>query len=141
MGKLLKKEVNMAWFENPKKLKRILKEKELMQKHYPDFKWDVTQNDEIVLYGNIGPSNVLEQKYVIGIYLPDNYGSGIPPKVFLLNKDIRQTYAPHVYSDDSLCLFHNDGEYTARTSLVTVLNWVSAWLALYENYLKTGERW
>lgn len=60
------------------------------------------------------------------------------PKVFLLEPDIDHDMAKHMYSDDSLCLYHPDS-YSTSWSLLDIRNQACSWCSCVEIYEETGE--
>lgn len=48
---------------------------------------------------------------------------------------------PHVYSHNTLCLYHGEQEWSASRSLVNLVEWASEWLFYYEIWLATAGQW
>jgi hypothetical protein len=118
---------------------RALKEQALLAAEYPEFAMDVHEDGTPYVHGWIGPSEQIRGRYQVLVTLPPGYGRGAMPQAFVLEPPLRKG-APHQFVDGSLCLDHS-GAFTARSTLVTFLAWVTIWLALYEGWLETGVTW
>lgn len=118
---------------------RVLKEQQLLLQEYPGFQMDVDEEGTPFASGVLGPNATLRQAYQVLLLLPPGYGHGALPQAFVLSPALRAG-APHRYSDGSLCLDHS-GSFTRRSTLVTLLAWVTVWLCLYEGWLESGVPW
>ena len=119
---------------------RALAEQAALAQEYPNFVMDVDTDDgTLYVSGVIGPNEHLEAAYRVLVLFPPGYGRGVMPFAYVEHPPIRQD-APHLYDDGSLCLDHS-GAFTERSTVVTLLAWVSVWLVLYEGWLQTGQRW
>lgn len=118
---------------------RALQEQALLAADYPGFTLDVDDDGTPFAHGWIGPSDSLRGSYHVLLVLPPGYGQGVMPSVHVLEPALRPG-APHRYLDGSLCLDHS-GAFTRKSTLLTILAWVSVWLVLYEGWLTTGEPW
>lgn len=118
---------------------RAFKEQALLAAEYPGFTMDVDDDGTPFAHGWIGPSATLTGAYHVLLVLPPGYGQGVMPWVHVLEPRLAPG-APHIYRDGSLCLDHS-GAFTRRSTLLTVLAWVSVWLVLYEGWRATGIRW
>ena len=115
------------------------KEAALLRREYPGFSLGVAADGLTFAHGVIGPSESLRGAYHVLVELPPGYGRGVLPRAYLLEPEVRLG-APHLFEDGALCLDHS-GAFTARSTLITFLAWVSVWLVLYEGWLETGRRW
>ena len=118
---------------------RVQAEQALLAREYPGFTLDVDDQGTVYARGAVGPTPTLHTRYELLIVLPPGYGEGVMPQVHVLAPELR-TEAPHRFRDGSLCLDHS-GAFTARSTLVTCLAWVSVWLVLYEAWADTGAAW
>jgi len=64
------------------------------------------------------------------------------PNVFVESLDFSKRRPPHLFPDDSLCLYHRHGKgaWDGRQSIVTLIPMISHWLWCYEMWLVTS-RW
>lgn len=119
--------------------RRALKEQALLLQEYPSFEMDVDDDGTLYVHGWVGPNRNIQGRYHVLVLIPPGYGSGVMPSAHVLEPGL-QNGAPHTFVDGSLCLDHS-GAFTAKSTLVTFMAWVCVWLALYEGWLATGERW
>lgn len=119
--------------------RRIFAEKALLDREYPRFQFDLDNAGNPYVHGIIGPTETLKQAYHVLVVLPPDYGTGAMPMAYVLKPDLKPG-APHQYADGHLCL-DESGAFTARSTLVTFLAWVSAWLVLAEGWAETGVAW
>jgi hypothetical protein len=108
-------------------------------REYPGFEIDISDDGTPYAHGPIGPTTELRNRYHVLLVIPPAYGHEAMPKVIVMDPEIRQG-APHTFRDGSLCLDHS-GAFTKKSTLVTLLAWVSVWLVLYEGWLETGVAW
>lgn len=127
------------FYATPKGEERLFTEQGLLAREYPSFQVDLESDGIAYAHGFIGPHASLRQRYHVLLVLPPGYGSGAMPLVQVLFPEIREG-APHRFVDGSLCLDHS-GAFHARSTLLTLLGWVSVWLVLYEGWLDTGRVW
>jgi hypothetical protein len=118
---------------------RALKEQALLAREYPGFAMDVDDDGTPYVHGWLGPTETLRGSYHVLFVLPPGYGQGVMPSVHVLEPTLRAG-APHRYQDGSLCLDHSSA-FTRRSTLLTILAWVSVWLVLYEGWRDTGTAW
>lgn len=118
---------------------RALQEQAILAREYPAFSMDVEKDGTPYAHGWIGPNPELRGAYHVLVLIPPGYGRGMVPAVHVLEPALRPG-APHTYQDGSLCLDHT-GAFTNKSTLVTLLAWVSVWLVLYEGWIETGVRW
>jgi hypothetical protein len=118
---------------------RALAEQGLLVREYPGFEMDVDDDGMPYAHGWIGPNENLRSAYHLLLVIPPAYGRGAMPAAYVLEPRLRLD-APHIFQDGSLCLDHS-GAFTRKSTLVTLLAWVSVWLVLYEGLLETGTGW
>ncbi len=123
----------------PEGERRIMKERDLLAQSYPQFMLDIEPDGLLHARGSLGPTETLRGVYHLLIAIPPTFGRGGSPRVYLLHPELRPG-APHVFQDGSLCLDHNQA-FTSRSTLLTLLGWVSVWLVLYEGWMETGVAW
>lgn len=119
--------------------RRALEEQVLMSREYPGFEMDVDDDGTPYVHGWIGPNGTLKGSYHVLVELPPGYGRGAMPLAYILEPRLRRD-APHRYIDGSLCLDHS-GAFTAKSTMLTFMAWVSVWLFLYEDWASTGRAW
>lgn len=118
---------------------RVLAEQQLLGREYPDFRVNVEDDGTIYAHGWIGSNISIRGRYHVLLVLPPSYSSGAMPLVNVIEPRLADG-APHRFQDGALCLDHS-GAFTGRSTLVTILAWVSMWLCLYEGWLETGDAW
>lgn len=75
------------------------------------------------------------------------YPQGKPPKVHILNPPLQKGQngekPPHLYEDNSLCLYlPSTGQFSKYDLLSeTIIPWISLWLFYYEDWLVNGNVW
>lgn len=127
----------MAWYETYSGSERLQLECELLSLDYPQTKVIRCSDNRIRVEGYLGPNNLCSGRYYVVAEYPDNYPYGrirvwCPYEKFPWGTS-------HRYTDGDLCLEHDD--FTPDDTMATVLGWTLQWLALYENFLRTGEKW
>lgn len=118
---------------------RALQEQALLAREYPGFMMDVDHDGTLYAHGVIGPTLLLRKGYHVLVPIPPGYGRGVMPQVHVIDPELRDG-APHMFEDHSLCLDHS-GAFTRKSTLLTLLGWVTVWLVLYEGWVETGARW
>ena len=129
----------MSWYERRGGMQRLMVERNLLDGEYPGFTLDVCDDGTVFGLGFIGPNRDIGARYEVLIQLPHNYGTGAIPRVTILEPEMDER-APHRFNDGSLCLEHEDA-FSPRSTVVTLLGWVTAWLILYEGWKETGQHW
>lgn len=77
-------------------------------------------------------------QYHVLILYPDNYPM-CAPQPYILEPNIEPTETKHMWLDGQLCLFHDDDRaWEHRSTAATMTAWIGAWIAAYENWVKTG---
>lgn len=107
-----------------------------MQENYPQFVLKIDDSRELFWEG------VLQTNFGTLYRVCINYPQAYPwqkPKLFIVEPKVR-TDAPHQFVDGSLCIYPNDWNYKQATAPAAV-PLIAGWLALYEIFLRTGERW
>lgn len=130
--------VGQFW-ETPEGRERLFMERDVLAQEYPGFTVDVHHNGTTYATGIVGPNRSLRGAYRILVALPPNYGDGVMPVAHVVEPDLPGD-TPHRFIDGSLCLDHGEA-YTKRSTIVTLLAWVSAWLFHYEEWRETGRVW
>ncbi|MGD6856347.1 hypothetical protein ACQCVO_14820 [Bacillus infantis] len=119
---------------NPKSLNLGMQNFHILRK-FPDFQL-VREGKSIYWIGYLQPTQD-SKRYTVKIeYHP------YQAKVFILEPEIF-SFAPHRYSDKSLCLYHpNDNSFNGETLIAdTLIPWTSEWLYFYEAWIKDGVWW
>lgn len=64
------------------------------------------------------------------------------PRVYIISPEIDE-YAPHLYPDNSLCLYHpSDQSYHENLFIAdTIIPWTAEWLYYYEKWLEDEVWW
>lgn len=132
-------EAQEPFFLRPRGEARALQEQALLAREYPGFEMDVDDDGTPFAHGYIGPTETLRDRYHVLIVIPPGYGHGVPPSAYVLEPPIAKG-APHLFKDGSLCMDHS-GAFTHKSTIVTLLAWVSVWLVLYEGWVETGAPW
>ncbi len=115
---------------------RISAEKIIMQENYPQFVLKIDDGRRLfwdgILQTNFNPL------YQVNIMYPESYPWD-RPKLQIVHPPVRPE-APHRYADGSLCVYPKDWNYKQATAPAAV-PLIAGWLALYEVFLRTGQRW
>ena len=130
-----------AWYETEKGWNRMLLERELLDKDFPQMEMGETVNKEIVVRGYIGPGDRLSEAYYVEAVYPYNYGNGNDIQVYVPDEDFPSS-TPHMYpplSERHICI-HN-GDWDRNCTISDALGWARGWLELYEEFRRTGARW
>lgn len=111
-----------------------------LRSHFPNFSVTFSGHNSLKVSGELCPTArsvlynfeldyVLKGKPVIKILNP------------VLIKNFKGDKIPHIYSDDSLCLYRPKyGEFTSSDLLSeTIIPWAALWLYYYEVWHMTGE--
>ncbi len=106
-----------------------------IKRKFPSFRL-IQNKKEIYWVGELQPTPT-SQKYRIKI-IHHPY----TPQVFIVDPEV-VSFAPHRYSDSSLCLYHpNDNSFDGETLISdTIIPWTSEWLYFYEAWLDEGVWW
>lgn len=106
-----------------------------IQKKFTGFKLFNYDSKHIYWIGYLQP-RTKGKKYKVKIVFD------LTPKVYVLEPEIIKN-SPHVFSDNSLCLYHpNDSSYSPTMLLAdTIIPWTSEWLLFYEIWLQEGIWW
>jgi hypothetical protein len=112
-----------------------------IRQKYPHFKCKFISHNKIKVSGAIRPTS-RSLKYEFSLF----YTSSTEPKVLLvsplLQRNIRGELPPHLYNDNSLCLYRPKYYEFKRKDYLsdTIIPWISLWLYYYELWLVT-EKW
>jgi ubiquitin-protein ligase len=115
---------------------RISAEKIIMQENYPQFVLKIENTLQLFWEG------ILQTNFGTLYRASINYPQAYPwqkPKLMIVEPEVRAN-APHRFADGSLCIYPDDWNYKQTTAPAAV-PLIAGWLALYEIFLRTGERW
>ncbi len=115
---------------------RIAAEKIIMQENYPQFVLKLNDKKQLFWDG------LLQTNFRTLYQVSINYPQGYPwqkPKLEVVDPQIRRD-APHRFLDGSLCIYPDKWNYKQTTAPAAV-PLIAGWLALYEIFLRTGQRW
>ena len=120
----------MSWYERDPL--RCALEMELLGRHHPGV--------QVVKQGGLLKIRMVvagqfHQYHVEAVY-PQRFPTE-PVLAFVRSPPVHG--APHVFSNDQLCMYH-DGEYGPQTTGKVYLDWVLEWIDRYEKLLRT-HRW
>lgn len=129
----------MQWHNTPEGWQRFLWECNYLQEDFPDIQAQRCDDGYMRASGILGPSNLSDRTMYVVVEFPSNYPNG-RPRVFA-PEEYFPPGTPHLYpaSDYELCIEH--GDFTPDDTISTVLGWTLQWIALFDNYMKNGERW
>lgn len=115
---------------------RVSAEKIIMQENYPQFVLKADAKKQLfwdgLLQTNFG------SLYRVNISYPETY-PWQKPKLDIVHPGLRRD-SPHRFADGSLCIYPDNWNYKQATAPAAV-PLVAGWLALYEVFLRTGQRW
>lgn len=115
---------------------RISAEKIIMQENYPQFVLKADAKKQLfwdgILQTNFGTL------YRVNISYPQAY-PWQKPRLEIIDPRLRGD-APHRFVDGSLCIYPSGWNYKQATAPAAV-PLIAGWLALYEVFLRTKERW
>lgn len=105
---------------------------------FPESMIQYKGHETIVWKGSLQPTP-LSRPYLLRL----DYKLKKWPKIWLMNPPLETRdgeRAPHLYIDDSLCLFHPSYKEWSSDKLIadTIIPWASLWLYYYEIWLATG---
>ncbi|WP_153126693.1 hypothetical protein [Peribacillus tepidiphilus] len=103
---------------------------------FPSFELHKNNHQDIFWLGQLKPTPDSPVYMVKVQYNP------YAPKVYVIEPKVLK-FAPHRYSDHSLCLYHpNDKSYKADMLIAdTLIPWTSEWLFFYNIWLEEGVWW
>lgn len=114
----------------------FFKQKYHIEKNYSYLNCNIS-NNQLVCYGKLQPNEFCEI-YKVKII----YNRGYKPKVFIIEPKITYNDDIHLYTDNSLCLFHptdliwNDDKIIIAN---TIIPWISEWIIFYEIWKVIGK--
>jgi len=103
----------------------------LLRGKFPQFEVFITRDEQVVVRGFLGGNDMLTKCYEIVVRLPDTYGTGTLPEVYVLNETIPPG-TPHTFSGNRLCLVHDEKTFGTNSTIVVALGWTCCWLVAYE---------
>tara|TARA_R110001592_G_scaffold3510_6_gene19610 strand:+ start:2193 stop:2612 length:420 start_codon:yes stop_codon:yes gene_type:complete len=87
--------------------------------------------------GKIQPKGCKKVYNVNFVYSPNNKGR--KDNICIKDKKIKFGLVPHLYNDNSLCLYHpSDLSPYLEFNFIDTIPWISKWLVTYELWLKYG---
>jgi len=129
----------MQWYETTQGQQRLLWENNFLQEDFPQIEVEQCEDGYIRASGVLGPSNLSPRTmFVVGEF-PSNYPS-THPRVFAPHEQF-PSGTPHIYpcTECELCLDH--GDFTPDDTMATVFGWAIQWIAVYDSFRNTGQRW
>ena len=115
---------------------RLEAERVIMREKFPQFVLKMDAQKELfwdgLLQTNFGTL------YWVSILYPRNY-PWQNPKLEIIRPPLRFN-TPHRFADGSLCIYPEGWNYKRATAPAAV-PLIASWLALYEDFLRTGRRW
>jgi ubiquitin-protein ligase len=115
---------------------RLSAEKIIMAQTHPQFVLKKDRKGQIFWEGYLQTN--FGTLYLVNILYPANYPWD-KPKLQIVDPPVRHD-APHRFVDGSLCAYPDDWG-PKRCTAPAAVPLIAAWLALYEVFLRTGERW
>jgi len=122
------------WFTDPRWRHRLVAEHTLMADRFPEFRLIRSGTGQLMWIGALRPMRGRE--YVVSLTYPARYPYQ-EPKLRVERPRLRAG-APHTYMDESLCV-HRSAWDPHRSTAVSEVPLIAAWLVAYENWLRTGE--
>jgi hypothetical protein len=111
-----------------------------MRCKYPHFTTNFMSHGSLKVMGMLQPtSRSSAYEFVLKYNLADSSKTKIVSPVLLKNDKGEE--APHLYSNENLCLYHPQYREFNRTDFLcdTIIPWTSLWLYYYEVWHLTGE--
>ncbi len=122
------------WYERfPRRLQA---EKIIMNENHPQFVLMMDSQKNLFWEGILRTNFGTEYDAIIAY--PTNYPWD-KPKSRIVRPEIRWS-APHRYGDGTLCVYPNEWDQKSWTAPAAV-PLIAAWCALYEHFVRRGERW
>jgi ubiquitin-protein ligase len=126
--------MSQTWYERYPL--RISAEKIIMAEKNPQFVLKADKNNQLYWEGFLQTN--FDTLYRVKISYPAAY-PWQKPTLDILDPQVRP-HTPHRFIDGSLCVYPRSWNYKQTTAPASV-PLVAAWLAMYEIFLRTGERW
>lgn len=120
--------------------KTIAEQVSSMRCKYPHFTTDFTSHSSMKVTGVLQPtSRSGAYEFVLKFNLVDSPKTKIVSPILMKNEKGEE--APHLYSNENLCLYHPQYREFNRTDFLcdTIIPWTSLWLYYYEVWHLTGE--
>jgi len=130
----------MEWYETTEGYQRLLWECHFLSQDYPSMQVQRGVDGIMRATGILGPSNLANRRMYIVAEFPSNYPNG-RPRVYAPYETFPPN-TPHIYPscDIELCTFHG-ADFGPDDTMSTVLGWTIQWIALYDKFRETDERW
>jgi hypothetical protein len=123
-----------VWYIENRWHNRLLAEQALMEDRFPQFRLIRMPGGELAWVGYLRPTGGSE--YLVSLTYPARYPYR-EPKLRVERPRLRDN-APHTYLDQSLCV-HRSSWDPQRSTAVSEVPLIAAWLVAYENWVRTGE--
>ncbi len=107
-----------------------------MQQNHPQFVLKADWKKDLYWEGYLRTN--LDTLYLVNVVYPASY-PWQKPKLKIVDPEIRRD-TPHRFLDGSLCVYPNNWSYK-RCTAPEAVPLIAGWLALYEVFLRTGNRW
>lgn len=129
----------MHWYERDDGRSRLAAEKGLLDLDFPQMELLFCGDGRIRVHGTVGPNDFCCMEYYVVAELPPTYPHG---RIHVwLPYERMPSSTPHVFShaEGEICIDH--GDFDPDDCVCTLLGWVVQWIALYEHFLVTEEKW
>lgn len=120
--------------------KTIAEQVASMRYKYPHFTTDFNSHSSMKVTGLLKPTSRSDTyEFVLKYNLTDSPKTKIVSPVLMKNDKGEE--APHLYTNENLCLYHPQYREFNRTDFLsdTIIPWTSLWLYYYEVWHLTGE--
>ena len=107
-----------------------------MNERFPQFVLKAKSDGELFWEGILITKSKV--RYLVNIHYPRDYPYA-KPKFRIIKPRIRKG-SPHLYSDNTLCVYPNNWS-NKRSTAPAGVPLLSAWLVMYEFWLRTGKSW
>ena len=104
-----------------------------------NFDWikSIVKDGKLIGRGKIKPKGCKKTYDIIFVYNPNSKGR--KENIYVYDKKIKFGLVPHLYNNDSLCLYHpSDLSPFIPFNFIDVIPWISKWFVTYELWLKYG---
>jgi hypothetical protein len=132
-----------AWWEEPQKRRLFELERQVMAERFPDFELAQSQTKPGMPAWRGALRPLGDRTFDVELVHRPSYPHA-EPLVWVLSPRLRSG-SPHVWPNDAehlgaICLHVGQWKPFRSTAVASVAS-ASEWLALYEVFLRTGERW
>jgi len=113
----------------------------------PKYIYNVKFSSKVFNIIEVGEKTVTFSGKIVSSTIQKNYeveimcGLNFYPKVYIKNIDFSKKRPPHLYKDNSLCLYYLDyNEYKHKDLIFPkIYDWIILWIYYYELWLAYGE--